>query len=304
MQLFSCGPKTAMGAPVSSTDIGEALLQSAVAVLRPLVRRMLAHGVTFGRLESCLRELFVRVAEEAEFAPRGRSQTDSHIAILTGINRKEVRRIRAANAQAPGRTSFRRNLAAGLISRWTTEARTAAGRPLPLPYRSKRGPSFVSLARKVTSDLAPRALLDALVAAGAAEARDDGTVVLTKDTYSPRRGRPETWAMVADDPKELVETMLFNVLGEGDAARLQQKLAYDNLGSEALPALRQALRREADRFLKRANALLARSDRDRNRRAPGGERTYAGIGVYYFEGAPPGSPLTSSGKRRSRNGGK
>jgi hypothetical protein len=96
--------------------------------------------------------------------------------------------------------------------------------------------------------------------------------------------------------------MLFNVLGEGDQPRLQQKLAYDNLGGDGLPELRQGLRIEAQRFLKKANVLLARSDRDRNRRAPGGERTYAGIGVYYFENQSADRSSTSGGKRRARNG--
>lgn len=287
-----------------SVDVGEALLRSACAVLRPLVRRLLARGVAFGRLEASLRELFIRVAEEKEFAPEGRRQTDSQIAILTGINRKEVRRIRTAgtaDTAGPARGSFRRSLAAGLIGRWTAEA-SSGGRPVPLPYSAKRGASFVRLAKKVTSDLAPRALLDGLVAAGAAEVRADGKVVLAKGTYSPERGRPEAWSMMEDDPKELVETMLYNILDGGDPPRLQQKLAYDNLGSDAVPELRLALRREANRFLKKANESLTRSDRDRNRRAPGGERVYAGIGVYYFEGAPPEPRSAPGGKRRARGG--
>ena len=89
--------------------------------------------------------------------------------------------------------------------------------------------------------------------------------------------------MLADDPPELIETMLHNVLGDTEEPRLQQKLAYDNIGSDGLRQLRTALRREAERFLKRANARLLRHDRDRAPRAPGGKRTSAGIGIYYFE---------------------
>jgi hypothetical protein len=286
---------------VAGTDIDEGLLRAAVEAVRPFVRRLLAAGVPFGRLESRLRELFVRVAE-AEGARPGRRQTDSRIALLTGINRKEVRRIRSAEADAPAPASFSRNLAASVASRWRTDPRCSdrEGRPIPLPYRAARGPSFVRLARATTRDLPPRALLDALVEAGAAEARADGTVRLASDAYVPRRGRAEHLAMLAEDPGELIETMLHNVLAEGDDRRLQRKVAYDNLGADGIRRVRAELRREGERFLRRIDRLLARRDRDRNPRAAGGERRYAGLGLYYFEA--PERPGGAARSGRSRTG--
>jgi hypothetical protein len=43
------------------------------------------------------------------------------------------------------------------------------------------------------------------------------------------------------------------------------------------------MRREGERFLRRVNRLLAKHDRDRNVNAAGGDRYYAGMGVYFFE---------------------
>jgi len=264
-------------------EIETGLLGAAVAAMRPYARRLLAAGVTFGQLESQLRELFVEVAER-EIAASGAVPTDSRISIVTGINRKEVRRIRALDRDAAPR-AFSRNLIASLISRWISDRRAtdSSGNPLPLPYDAHRGPSFVGLARKTTADLHPRALLDALIGAGVAVLRKGDVVALMRTAYVPQRGRPEALAMLADDPPELIETMLHNVLGDGEDPRLQQKLAYDNIGSNGLARLRKALRSEAGRFLKRANARLVRHDRDRTPRAPGGTRTAAGIGIYYFE---------------------
>jgi hypothetical protein len=283
-------------------EIEEALLHAATAAMRPYARRMLAAGVTFGRLEARLRELFVGVAEH-EGSQAGAPPTDSRIAILTGINRKEVRRIRALDSDAAPRT-FSRNIIASLISRWVAAPRTtdAAGRPLPLPYDARRGPSFVALVRKTTVDLHPRALLDVLIGTGAAILQEGDVVALTRAAYVPQRGRSEALAMLADDPPELIETMLHNVLGEAEEPHLQQKLSYDNIGSDGLPRLRAALRHEADRLLRRSNAVLMRHDRDRSPRAPGGERTRAGIGIYYFEAPHEGrarqkSPAAPARKR-------
>lgn len=283
-------------------ELQEALIEAAVASLRPYVRRLLAVGVTFGRLEARLRELFVAIAE-SDFAQPSAAPTDSRLSILTGINRKEVRRIRAQDRAGAPQT-FSRNLVTSLISRWVTDRRTcdASGHPIPLPYHAARGPSFVGLARKTTADLHPRALLDALIGVGGAVLHDGDVVALTRTAYVPPRGRPEAFAMLATDPAELIETMLHNVLGDAEETRLQQKLAYDNLGGDGLARLRAALRREADRFLKRANAHLVRHDRDRTPRAPGGERTSAGIGVYYFEAPsqPALAPRASTPTARKR----
>jgi hypothetical protein len=269
--------------PMERQEIREALVRATLAAVRPYGRRLLGAGVTFGQLETRLRELFVEIAEQ-EIARSGATPTDSRISILTGLNRKEVRRIRALDRDSAPRV-FSRSLLASLISRWTSDPRTTdgSGKPLALPYDAPRGPSFVGLARKTTADLHPRALLDALIGTGAAVLREGDVVALTRTAYVPPRGRPEALAMLADDPPELIETMLHNVLGEAPEPRLQQKVAYDNIGADGLARLQTVLRREAERFLKRANARLVRHDRDRTPQAPGGKRTTAGIGVYYFE---------------------
>lgn len=287
---------------MAKTDISEALLRAAVELMRPLVRRLLAQGVPFGTLERRLRELYVQVAD-AEFRLEDRPQTDSRVSVLTGINRKEVHRIRKADPVERGPSSFQRNFAASLVTRWMTDPRTSdRGRPRPLPYIADEGPSFVELARETTVDLRPRALLDTLLGSGAATIDERDVVTLTKEAYTPARGRPEALAMLAEDPPELLETMLYNVLGEGEGTRLQQKVAYDNLGADGLARLRRTLVREAKRFLKSSNAALARHDRDRNPDAPGGERTYAGVGVYYFE--TPGSAERAHARAGEPRGGK
>jgi Family of unknown function (DUF6502) len=283
------------------SDLGPRLVSAAAQALLPLVKRLLAAGVPFGQLEGRLRELFVEVAE-AEFALPGRRQTDSRVSLLTGINRKEVRRIRAAERGQRGPTSFGMNHATSLISRWLTDARTVdrRGRPRPLPYQAARGPSFMKLARAVTADLAPRVLLDELLRSGAAELRDGDVVALRSTAYVARSKPEETLRILEEDPRELIETILRNVFAEGDERLLQRKVYFDNLGSHAAAQVRAEMRREGERFLQRINGLLARYDRDRNPRAPGGERHYAGVGVYFFEDAPPPAASAAPAPRRAR----
>lgn len=279
---------------MAKREVEEGLLRAARETLRPIARQMLASGIPFGRLEGRLRELFVELAEN-DFAIPGRTQTDSRVSLLTGINRKEVRRIRAADPKASGPQSFSRNIAASLVSTWLTDPKATdrSGKPVPVPYQGKRGPSFVKFARRTTVDLPPRAILDELIRTGAAEILDDKTIALRDDAYVPKLGQPEKLQMLAEDPAEMVSTMIRNIFAEeGGDLFLQRKVSYDNLGSDALGKIRARLRNEGERFLRRVNALLGRYDRDRNPKAPGGERRAAGLGVYYFETTP-----RSSGER-------
>jgi hypothetical protein len=281
---------------VAKREVEEGLLRAARETLRPIVRQLLASGVPFGRLEGRVRELFVELADN-DFAIPGRTQTDSRVSLLTGINRKEVRRIRSANPGHNRPQSFSRNVAASLVSTWLADRKATdrSGKPLPVPYQTRRGPSFVKFARQTTVDLPPRAILDELVRTGAAEVLEDKRVALRDDAYVPKLGQPEKLQMLAEDPSEMISTMVRNTFAEGGDLFLQRKVSYDNLGSDALGKVRSRLRSEGERFLRRVNGVLGQYDRDRNVKAPGGERCTAGLGVYYFEA--PGKP---SGERKEK----
>jgi hypothetical protein len=280
-----------------------ALIFATAEAVRPFAKRLLASGVPFGVVERRLRALFIDVAER-DFALSGRRATDSRVALLTGINRKEVRRLRGdPRTVAPGRLTS--NHVTHLISRWTTDPKTtdASGRPRDLPYQAARGASFMRLARAVTSDLAPGVLLEHLVATGAAEVRDGNVVALRAAGFVARAGSAEGLRILAEDPAELIETMLHNVLADDGEPFLQRKVSFDNLGSEAADEVRAKLRREGERFLRRVERLLARYDRDRNPKARGGDRYYAGIGVYFFA-APevperPNAPIRPRSRRKA-----
>ncbi|HYZ24166.1 MAG TPA: DUF6502 family protein, partial [Rhodopila sp.] len=74
--------------------LSPALLLAAVQrLLRPLVRLMMRNGLTFPVLADALRRLFVDVAA-TELLTDPRSRTDSRISLLTGVHRKEIRRLR------------------------------------------------------------------------------------------------------------------------------------------------------------------------------------------------------------------
>src|SRR5450432_168046 len=70
-----------------------ALLLATRRLLRPLVHLMMRSGVTSPTLTDVLRRLFVDVAV-TDLLTQPKARTDSRVSLLTGINRKEIRRYR------------------------------------------------------------------------------------------------------------------------------------------------------------------------------------------------------------------
>jgi hypothetical protein len=145
------------------------------------------------------------------------------------------------------------------------------------------------------------------VRAGAVELLPSGDVRLREQAHIPAGAVEGKLTLLGSDPAEVFATIIHNI-EHPDAPRLQRKVAYDNIGAEALPELRVKASQLGEEFIRRANTLLASYDRDRNPQAPAGTPVRVVLGAYFFEnevaaGHPPepGEPPRKRGRsRRSR----
>jgi len=247
------------------------------------VRQLLRYGITYRVFVQIAKRVYYEVAAQ-QFALPGRRQTDSRIALLTGLTRRDVAQLRSREEEAPA-AGLDAHLATKLIDVWSNDPRycTESG-PLPLPFEGRQeGPTFVELVRRVGGDIPPRALLDELVRVGSVQVDATRTVRLLQRAYIPAASSPERLEMLGEDIAEFASTIAHNLEAQPHEAFLQQKVVYDNVGSEALEELRGELRRLGEAFLRRVNKIVAARDRDRNPAAPGGRRTRVVMGVYYFD---------------------
>jgi hypothetical protein len=244
-----------MGNPSDRAPPGPDKLQAPIArLLRPLVRLFLRSGLTFPALCELLRELYVNVAEY-DFALPGKEQTDSRVSLLTGIHRKEVRRLRGAGAPisaAPASLSR----TSRIIARWLAapEFTDARQRPLPLPRAADRdgGPSFESLVASVTRDLRPRAVLDEWLDSKLATIDADGRVVLAEAAFVPRGGSDQQLYYLGRNLHDHAAAAVANVLGD-EPRFLERAVHYDGLSNGLAAHLEQSSRDLAMKVLQEAN---------------------------------------------------
>jgi hypothetical protein len=267
-------------------------------MLRTVVRHLIEHGITYPALTQMMREIYLDVAE-AEFALPFKRQTDSRLALVTGLNRKEISRLRRLRKTPRASVAPEENLVTHVIGRWMAGPPYAAadGTPRRLAYDSNRPrvASFARLVRELSVDIPVRSVLDELLRVGVVALLSDGHVELRREAYIPPEDVAAKLSLLGTDPAELFATIMHNI-EHPDAPRLQRKVVYDNIGADALAAIRAGVLRTGEQFIRGANALLAAHDRDRNPRAAGGRRMRLVLGTYYFEEAaeptagPPPTP--------------
>ena len=254
-------------------------------LLRPIVRQLITYGVSYPAFNRLVREVYVEVAEQ-HFSLPFKRQTDSRVALVTGINRKEIAQVRERIAVVDRPLDVADTAVTHVIGRWMAGLpyTNRDGEPRRLPYEAAgaRVASFARLVRELGIDVPVRSVLDELLRVGAVELLSDGDVVLRREVFIPPGGAEGKLTLLGSDPGELFTTIVHNIEAP-ERPRLQRKVVYDNVGADALPALHAAARELGEDFVRQANTLLASYDRDRNPNAPGGNRTRVALATYYFE---------------------
>ncbi len=267
--------------------MSDILNQAVHRLLRPLVRYLIAQGVTFPHLASLLKVVYV---EESLARDWGRLPTDSDLSLATGIHRKELKRLRTLITQHTPATGVTRgaHTAAELIGAWVSseDAREANGSLKRLPIRSATELSFETLTRRIKADMRPRAILDDLIRAHAATLDDDGRVRLLRTAYVPEVPHDKL-AFLADNVGDHMASAFHNLTT--DTPFLERALFFDALPHAAIDAARPEIEAAADRLLQGLHRDLTPLEADATA-DPQARRLR--IGVYYYE--EPSSPADES----------
>ena len=253
------------------------------ALSRPLVRLLLRHGIPFGVMADVVKQVYVDVAWQ-EFGLPGRKQTTSRVAILTGLSRKEVARLRQLHRWDDHEAVQQYHRAARVMSAWVRapEFHDASGQPAPLPVEGDPM-SLGGLVRRYSGDMPVRAILDELLRVGAVEQLADGRIRLLARAYVPAAGEVEKLGILGTDVADLIATIDWNLRCPPADAYFQRKVQYDNLPSEVMPELHTLTRERAQALIEQLDHWMAARDRDVTPTVQGTGRKRAMVGIYYFE---------------------
>jgi len=149
-------------------------------VLRPLARLLLACGFGFKEFTEISKKAFVSVAT-SDHGLRGRPTNISRVAVMTGLTRKEVKRLRTLLASPEEIISLKRSPANKVLAAWHSDPNFCddVGKPRKLPQEGEIS-SFHALVGTYGGDIPPIALLRELERGGAVKVEDGGVTPLTR----------------------------------------------------------------------------------------------------------------------------
>ncbi len=154
---------------------------------------LVASGVTYPQISELLKSLFVEVAEN-DFRLPNKQQTDSRINFLTGIHRKDVKRLRNETTNQHSIPEAA-SLGALLVSRWIGDSAYTdpQGKPVPLARQKTQGgkQSFEALVASVNKDIRSRAILDEWLNLGVVYLDEQNCINLNIEAFIPEQGYDE-----------------------------------------------------------------------------------------------------------------
>ncbi|MFT5447312.1 MAG: hypothetical protein ACI9DC_002487 [Gammaproteobacteria bacterium] len=266
-----------------SAEPPRALIAALTRLLAPLVRLLLAHGVTYPALIRLLKSVYVDVADQ-HFAMDDRPQSDSRISLLTGVHRKDVRILRGQSKDPQGAPESV-TLGSQLIARWVGERRylDSDGRPRALPRRSLRGPSFDALAASVSrQDVKPRVVLDELLRLGLVEITDNDEVRLKVEAFVPQRGMEEKFYYFGRNLADHMAAGVSNLQAESPPF-IERAVSYHNLRAADINTLRALVDERGMDTLKAVNRKAISLRKHSSGKTDAEQRMI--FGVYFYSEA-------------------
>jgi len=268
------------------------LLRAVRRMLRPLVRLLMKNGITYPVLTDVLRELFVDVAVN-DLLTDPKSRTDSRVSVLSGVHRKEIRRLRESDVEADATPEIvTRN--SQIIARWLALHAASAGQAQPLPRSAPAGDaSFDALIASVTTDIRPRAILDDWISQGIVTVSDDDHVHLNIAAFIPRPGGEEQLFYFSRNLHDHIAAAAANIGATGAPPFIDRSVHYDRLSPAMARRLESSARAISTRAIMDINRLaseLVDSEADVTGDDPLACRVNVGVYIYAENEAAPRRP--------------
>ncbi|MEL6680353.1 MAG: DUF6502 family protein [Pseudomonadota bacterium] len=253
------------------------LMRALKVILRPLVKLLVARGVPVRSATQAMREVYVEVIA-SDFVLRGEKVTDSRISLLSGLPRKEVRRLREMTPE--GRPAAARQLSATatVLGRWLADPEFSTnGAPKSLPRQGDL--SFESLVQAAMLDMRARTVLDEMERQNLVTIDADDMVTLRPGAFASGGDEEQTDEVLAANIGAHVEAAARNVLGQ-EPRTLERAVHYNRLNPTSVAEIEAKARELSHAVLVELNQMAY--DRQQVDKTDPSNRARFRYGMYFL----------------------
>lgn len=261
------------------SDVANAFLRILRGLLRPLVKTMIVRGITAPTLYRLIKRIYVEVAEES-FQLDDRPLTDSRIAMLTGVHRKDIRAFREEGDDEWQAARRKTALLATVIGQWLSNPAflDSEGKPLVLPRSSEDGPSFDALVRFVSKDVRPRTVFDELERSGMIEEQGE-TLRLRAEAVIGSGPSPDKEVFFAANVGDHLAAATENLLADAPPF-FERSVFYTRMTGDAIDEIEAEARQTGQSMLELLNQR-SRALQQRDKDLEGNTQRYR-LGIYFY----------------------
>ncbi|RDH82879.1 MAG: hypothetical protein DIZ80_11455 [endosymbiont of Galathealinum brachiosum] len=230
-----------------------ALVKAVMMLCRPLVRLMIEKGMTFPQFRDLIKELYVDVADK-QFSLDDKKPSDSRIFVLTGVHRKDIKRIRQNTQQEKSTITSSASLSGEIIARWSglPEYLDEKGKPRILSKNTNNNqPGFEQLVSGVSKDVRPKVILEEWLRLKIVRLKDDD-IVLNKSAFITNKEFKEMTYYLGHHIHDHMASCVNNILDE-QTPMLERSVYYASLSKNSVKKLRSIADKKGNELLQNLN---------------------------------------------------
>lgn len=261
----------------------KSVLNSFQLVLRPIVKILLRYGIGFNEFAEAVKTAYVDVGS-SDFGIRGRPTNISRVAVMTGLTRKEVRRLRTKIESGEDSVAVKSTPLTEILHRWHAEDEflDPQGRPATLPFAGATG-SFSSLVKKFGGDVPAGAMRAELKRVGSIDENADGELTVKLRSFWPSDQTQKLESALVHHVYPLLCSVSHNTDPANEKDLIAQLAAYSvNISAEDRPRLRRMC---SDRLTDIAESFddLFIAYESRGNESTSETKSPVMVGLFYFE---------------------
>jgi len=266
---------------MDSTVLKEHVIQSCRYLLQPVIRFLLRHGVAWNEFSELSKDVYVTAARQ-EYGIQGRPTNNSRVALLTGLSRREVSRVRDRLLDGEVQLdAMHGNRISQVLTGWHVDGEftDADGQPKDLPVSGPTG-SLSNLLNRYAGDLPHGAIRKEMRQRGLIEELTSGLVRVLERDYVFSRLDPEIIRQMGVTLHDHAATLEHNLNEDRPSPRRFEAMA-DNarLSPKAFQEFQSLVETRGISFLEEIDAWLSGNEIDDSKTAST-RSVRLGVGVY------------------------
>ena len=266
------------------SDIQRQILGAFLVALRPIARILLRFGIGYREFAEISKTAFVDVAT-SDYGLRGRPTNISRVAVMTGLTRKEVRRIREKIEDGNQLVFLKTAPMSDIVHRWHGEDEylDSSGHPLILPFAGDNT-TFSSLVRKYGGDIPPGAMRTELKRVGAVEEDKQGNLKVISRSIHPKLHHDKLITAVLHGIYPMITTVAYNVNPDRqDETWIQKSVYTQSIRNSDIPRLRRISFDRLNGIVETIDDLFMAYETLHDQNESKNDENTVVIGVFYFE---------------------